>query len=255
MLPERQAARLEWRGEGMANKIRVAIVEDNPSDRELLVKHLRRFEAEKALHFELIGFSDGEDLVTDYSADYDLILMDIEMTFMNGMRAAKRVRELDPDVVIVFVTNAPQYAIEGYKVRAVDYMLKPVTWFSFSECLSRALLYVKDRGGESITVALKDGKTRLPVDRICYVEVQDHQLIYNTRDGRFVTKGTIRDVEEQLGPPRFCRCNRCYIVNLEFVETYRGSDLVVNGDTLQISRRQRKGFLDALNLYINGDGR
>lgn len=238
----------------MDRMYRVAIAEDDPSDCELLKRGLSRYGREKGVSFDLRAFEDGEDLVTDYAADYDIILMDIEMTFMNGMCAAKRVRELDPDVVIVFVTNAPQYAIEGYRVRAVDYILKPITWFSFSESLSRALTYVKERGGESITVALKDGKTRLPTDRICYVEVQDHQLIYNTRDGRYVTKDTIRDVETRLCPPRFCRCNRCYIVNLKYVESYQGCGIVVNGDTLQISRRQRKAFLDAMKLYVNGGG-
>lgn len=238
----------------MDRTYRVAIVEDDASDRELLKRGLSRYEREKGVSFDLCEFEDGEDLVTDYAADYDLILMDIEMTFMNGMRAAKRVRELDPEVVIVFVTNAPQYAIEGYRVRAVDYILKPISWFSFSESLGRALMYVKERGSESITLALKDGKTKLPIDRICYVEVQDHQLIYVTRDGRYVTKGTIRDVETQLRSPQFCRCNRCYIVNLKYVESYQGCDIVVNGDVLQISRRQRKGFLDAMNLYVNGGG-
>lgn len=154
----------------MLDVVRIAIVEDDPADRDILIENLRRFEAEKALRLELVSFPDGEDLVTDYAANYDLILMDIEMTFMDGMRAAKRVRALDVDVPIVFVTNAPQYAIEGYKVRAVDYVLKPISWFSFSESLSRALMGRKS-GGKSITVALKDGRARLSLDRICYVEV------------------------------------------------------------------------------------
>ena len=238
----------------MLDVVRIAIVEDDPADRDILIENLRRFEAERALHLELVNFPDGEDLVTDYAANYDLILMDIEMTFMDGMRAAKRVRALDADVPIVFVTNAPQYAIEGYKVRAVDYVLKPISWFSFSESLSRALMG-RMGGGKSITVALKDGRTRLALDRICYVEVRDHLLIYNTLDGRFETKGAIRDAEAQLSERPFFRCNRCYIVNLKYVETYQGSDIKVNGDIIQVSRRQRKSFLDAMNLYMNGDER
>ena len=237
----------------MPDTVRIAIVEDDPADMALLTENLRRYASEHGLRFDLAAFSDGEDLVTGYSADYDLILMDIEMRFMNGMRTANAVRALDGEVPIVFVTNAPQYAIEGYKVRALDYMLKPISWFSFSESLSRALQYLRSREDKTITVALKDGKTRLNVDRICYVEVQDHQLIYNTRDGRYVSKGAIRDVENELTAPQFFRCNRCYIVNLKYVETLRGGDVVVNGDVIQVSRRQRKGFMDALNEYMNGD--
>ena len=238
----------------MERDVRIAIVEDSDSDRELLKKNLARYEAERGVRFDLTEFSDGEDLVTGYTADYDLILMDIRMTFMDGMRAAKRVRELDSDVVIVFISNTPQYAIEGYKVRAMDYMLKPITWFSFSESLGRALNSVKSHQKSYVTIALKGGKTRLETERICYVEAQDHQLVYNTLDGNYVSKGTMRDVEAQLGEGHFFRCNRCYLVNLKYVETYKGCDIIVNGDVIQVSRRRRKSFLDALNAHMNGDG-
>ena len=237
----------------MDRALRIAIVEDSDEDRALLEKSLHRYEAEKQVQFELSIFRDGEDLVTDYSADYDLILMDIEMTFMDGMKAAKRVREMDQDVVIVFITNAPQYAIEGYQVRAVDYILKPISWFSFSESLTRALRYVKPQDQRYITIALKGGRMKLETDRLCYVEVQDHQLIYNTTEGKFTAKGTMRDVEAQLNQPQFYRCNRCYVVNLKYVETCLGSDVRVNGDVIQVSRSRRKGFLDALNTWMNGD--
>ena len=239
----------------MNSVIRIAIVEDSDTDRELLEKNLARYEAERGLCFDLTRFSDGEDLVTGYAADYDLILMDIRMTFMDGMRAAKHVRQLDPDVVIVFISSTPQYAIEGYKVRAVDYMLKPITWFSFSESLNRALGSVKSHSKSFITISMKGGKTKLETSRICYVEAQDHQLIYNTLDGNYVSKGTMRDVEAQLSADCFFRCNRCYVVNLDHVETYKNCDIRVNGDVIQVSRRRRKSFLDALNAHINGDGK
>ena len=238
----------------MDRAVHIAIVEDSDADCALLEDSLRRFEQERDVRFEVTRFRDGEDLVTDYAADYDLILMDTQMTFMNGMEAAKRVRAMDPDVVILFITNAPQYAIEGYKVQAVDYILKPFAWFSFSESLARALRYVKPQDRPSVTIALRGGRMKLAMDRICYVEVQDHQLIYNTKDGKFVTKGTMGEVEEQLSQSHFYRCNRCYLVNLKYVETYMGCDIRVNGDIIQVSRSRRKGFLDALNVYMNGDG-
>ena len=235
----------------MDAKVRIAIVEDIDADRELLIRNLRRYEREKGVVFELRQFQDGEDLVTNYTADYDLILMDIRMTFMDGMTAARRVREKDGEVAIVFITNTPQYAIEGYKVGATDYILKPIAWFSFQESLGRALGR-RDEGGY-ITIAMRDGRTKLEVDRICYVEVQDHQLIYNTLDGRYEAKGTMRDAEAQLKGRHFFKCNRCYLVHLKHIDTCRGNDIFVNGDTIQVSRRQRKGFLDALNDYLNGE--
>ena len=237
----------------MERAVRIAIVEDSASDRALLVENLRRYERERGLRFELVEFADGEDLVTGYAADYDMILMDIEMAFMDGMRAAAEVRALDENVTIIFITNMPQYAIEGYRVRAEDYILKPISWFSFSESLTRALRMMKT-GTEAdyVAIAMKGGRMKLELDKLCYLEVQDHQLIYNTRDGRFVAKGAMRDVETLLTAPRFFRCNRCYIVNLQYVESTRGADITVHGDTIQVSRSRRKAFMDALNAYLNG---
>ncbi len=242
-------------GCAVAEEIRIAIVDDDERDRERLMKDLRRYEAERGVSLALCCYADGEDLVTNYRADYDLILLDIEMRFMDGMRAAKAVRERDAEVPLIFVTNAPQYAIDGYKVRALDYLLKPVSWFSLCESLDRALLHRRAREEQRITVALRGGKTRLNTERLCYVEVQDHQLTYNTLDGKFVTKGAIRDAEELLTAENFVRCNRCYIINLKYVESWQGSAVTVNGDSIQVSRRQRKSVLDALNRYMNGDER
>lgn len=233
----------------------IAVVEDSQNDRNRLLQCLRQYEEEKQLKFEITEFTDGEDLVADYSADYDLILMDIEMAFLNGMKAAEKVRKLDENVSIIFITNAPQYAIKGYKVRALDYVLKPVSYFSFAESLNQYVRHHKKEEKQYITISLRGGKMRLDISKICYVEVQDHLLIYNTVDGRFLAKGTMHDVESQLDMDQFFRCNRCYLVNLDYVENYQGSDITINGDRIQVSRSRRKQFLDALNTYMNGGNR
>ena len=212
--------------------LRIATVEDDANDLEALRTHLSRYEKENGLKFQVTEFRDGEDIVTDYSADYDLILMDIEMAFLNGMKAAEKIRELDKDVIIIFITNMPQYAIQGYKVNALDYMLKPISYFSFSESMGRALHRVNVQEKEFITIALKGGKKKLDITQICYVEVQDHLLLYHTTEGSFATKGTIRDAESQLDAKSFFRCNRCYLVNLEYGMDQRQSRTaadIVNG--------------------------
>ena len=81
-----------------AAMVRIAVVEDSEQDRKALLDCLHRYEKEQKLKFSIEEFQDGEDIVTGYSADYDLLLMDIEMTFMNGMKAAEKIRELDKDV-------------------------------------------------------------------------------------------------------------------------------------------------------------
>ena len=85
--------------------IRIAIVEDDRHDREALKKCLNRYEKENQVKFSVTEFQDGEDIVTDYTASYDLIILDIEMALLNGMKAAEKIRELDTNVIIIFIKN------------------------------------------------------------------------------------------------------------------------------------------------------
>ncbi|MDO4328291.1 MAG: LytTR family DNA-binding domain-containing protein [Lachnospiraceae bacterium] len=232
---------------------RIAIVEDNAHDAARLKKYLMQYAKEKEQKFTILEFSDGEDITTDYTADYDLILLDIEMKFMNGMKAAEKIRKMDQDVVIIFITNTPQYAIQGYKVNALDYILKPISYFSFSESMNKALKRVKRTEKEYIVISTKGGKMKVDVSQICYVEVLDHTLIYHTTTGNFIGKGTLRDVEKQLNPKKFFICSRCCLVNLDYVDNYQGNTVFAGGDAIQISRNRRKMFLDALNEHMNGD--
>lgn len=229
---------------------RIAVVEDDAHDMALLKECLMRYAKENRCRFDILEFSDGEDITTGYTADYDIILMDIEMWFMDGMKAAEKIRESDQDVVIIFITNMPQYAIQGYKVSALDYMLKPVSYFSFSESMNKALKKVKNAEKQYIVIATKGGKMRLDVSQIAYVEVLDHTLIYHTTEGKFAAKGTLRDAENQLEPYHFFSCSRCYLINLHYVENYQGSTVYVDGDAIQVSRSRRKVFMDVLNEYF-----
>ena len=113
--------------------LRIAVVEDDKTYAAQLKEYLVRYGTETNQKISVALFPDGEDIVTDYSAEFDIILMDVEMTFMDGMTAAEKIREKDNEVVIIFITNMPQYAIQGYKVDALDYVLKPISYFAFSQ--------------------------------------------------------------------------------------------------------------------------
>lgn len=235
--------------------LRIAVVEDDKTYAAQLKEYLVRYGTEKNQKISVALFPDGEDIVTDYSAEFDIILMDVEMTFMDGMTTAERIREKDNEVVIIFITNMPQYAIQGYKVDALDYVLKPISYFAFSQRIDRALTRVKKKEATYITVAQKGGKKKLNVDKICYVEVRDHDLIYHSTKGDIVTKSSMKEAEDTLGGTKFFRCNRCYLVNLEYVEDFRGNDVTIASDVIQVSRARKKAFMDALNDYMNEVGR
>ena len=111
---------------------RIAIVEDDTSCAEQLEEYLRRYGREAGEELEVCRFSDGLELADGYRPIYDLILLDIEMPHLDGMTAARKIREADSEVLLLFITNMAKYAISGYEVEALGFMLKPVNYFALS---------------------------------------------------------------------------------------------------------------------------
>lgn len=192
--------------------IRIAIVEDEKNYKEQLIDYLQRFEAERDEKVEIETFSDGDEIVTNYHAQFDIILMDIQMTFMDGMSAAEEIRKIDSEVVIIFITNMAQYAIKGYAVDAMDYVLKPISYFQFSERLNRAIDRMKTREIHYITVRVKGGVRRFEVSDIYFVESQGHKLIFSTKQGEFIASGTMKELEDDLSCYHFFRGNKGYLI-------------------------------------------
>lgn len=232
--------------------IRIAVAEDDPQCFAQMERYIGQFGRETGRAFHITRFDNGEDLVEQYRPDFDLILMDVEMPFMDGMTAAGYVRQVDPEVVIVFVTNLAQYAIQGYSVNALDYILKPLSYFSFSQRLGRALSYVRRREADYITVAVKGGAVKVEVDGLYYAERLGRQLMLHTRTGIHASTATLQQLEEALAGRRFARCNKGYLVNLEHVEAVQDGCAVVRGDRLLISRGRRGPFLEALADCVGG---
>ncbi|MFA9457695.1 LytR/AlgR family response regulator transcription factor [Halalkalibacter sp. AB-rgal2] len=226
--------------------VRIAIVEDETSYQEQLIEFLRKFQKENEVTIEFETYSDGDEFIDHYKAQFDIILMDVQMPLMDGMSAAEEIRKIDSEVVIMFITNMAQYAIKGYAVDALDYVLKPITYFSFSERLIRALERMKKRESSFITIKLKGGMVRLELSDVYYVESQGHKLIFYTKEGEFTSSGAMKDLEEELSEYHFFRGHKGYLINLEHVDGMNDSYAVVKGNELPVSRTKRKAFLEAL---------
>lgn len=229
--------------------IRIAIVEDEIHYQDQLKEFLRRFEQDRGETIEITTYSDGDEFIENYQAQFDIILMDVQMPLMDGMSAAEEIRKVDSEVVIIFITNMAQYAIKGYAVDALDYVLKPISYFSFSQRLSRAMDRMKKREDSHITIKIKGGVTRLKVSDIFYVESQGHKLIFRTKMGEFSTTGTMKELEDELASYHFFRRHKGYLYNLEHVDGMNESCAVVQGEELPVSRSKRKPFMEALSNY------
>lgn len=232
--------------------VRIAIVEDEKQCVEQLLSYLRQYERESGHAFDITAYSDGDGLVSKYKAQFDMILMDVKMKFMDGMSAAEEIRKVDSEVVIIFITNMAQYAIRGYEVDAMDYILKPVSYFAFSQRLGRALDRMKKRETKMIALNTRNGVMRLDLADMYYIESQGHTMIAHTSSGIHEFSGTMKEIESSLAGQNFFRGNKGYLINLAHVDSVRDSCALVHGEELLLSRARRKEFMEALTAYWGG---
>lgn len=230
----------------------IAIVEDEKTFSDQLQEFLKQYQEEQNVRFKVSVFGDGAEILEDYQKLYDVILLDIEMPQVNGMDAAKQIREMDQDVVLMFITNMASYAIRGYEVGALDFVMKPLTYYTFAMKVTRALKRVRKKEQHQILLTLPGGVKKLEIRQIQYVEIQNRHLFYHTDEGVFEVRGTMQSVEEMIAPYPFAKCNHWYIVNLMHVSEVRKTTVVVGEHELEISRRNRTPFLKALAEYVGG---
>ena len=230
--------------------INLAIVEDEDSYASQLVEFVNRYQTESGNYFKITRFTDGDEITNGYKGQFDIILMDIEMKLMDGMTAAEEIRRLDQDVVIMFITNMTNYAIRGYQVDALDYVLKPVSYFAFSQKLGRAIGKMKKTSTKIISIEIPSGVKKLDIDNIFYIESEGHNLNFHTTGGQFSIRGKLADFDEQLSAYSFFRSNKGYLVNLKYVDGVENGSCIIAGRKLLISRARKNDFMTALTDYM-----
>ncbi len=228
----------------------IAVVEDEKRERARIKEFLQRYEKERGEQMRVIEFEDAVEFLTGYKPIYDLVLMDIQMPYIDGMEAAKKLRQMDANVALVFVTNMSQYAARGYDVSAVAFLIKPVSYYSFYTLLDKVMRGHRREGGEELVVHLAEGIKVIPLDSVRYIEVRDHRLLYVTDEGTLAATGTLKALEEKLPKDRFVRCNSCYLVHLKYVKAIVGDTVLVGEDRLPVSRAKKKQFTMSVLSYF-----
>ena len=234
--------------------INIAIVEDDDSWADILTDYLRRFESENPVRFQIRRYRDGYEISDGYAGDTDIILMDVEMGLMDGMEAAQQIRQKDEAVEIIFVTNMAQYAIKGYRVRALDYILKPIEYIPFAESLKRALRAVSSREEKYLVIPSRSGTDKISSSRILWVESRGHRLTFYMKKGQKLetTVYTLKQIEQELTGKGFARCSSGCLVNLREVDGFGEGEVMIGGARLPISRGQKTEFLSELVQYLSG---
>ena len=226
--------------------IRIAIVEDEPDFQQQLQNYLIRYGTEKKCRFRISTFCDAASFLADYRRDYDLVFMDIKMPGIHGMEAARQLRRLDQQVALIFVTTLVQYAIAGYEVGALYYLLKPLHYHEFVLKLTSALKRISRSG----VIIIRSGQKvhRIDLSDIRYLESDGHNIRYHLGDQIVARRCSLRHAESELDNC-FIRCSSSFIVNLAHVRSHQGDTVDVDGIALHISRPQRPLFTQAYEKY------
>ena len=231
---------------------RIAIVEDDREYASYLASCLSKYGEEKDCTFYARVYNKAESFLDAYTQSVDIIFMDIDLGqgFMNGMEAARKLRQIDPVALLIFVTNMPQYAPEGYDVDALDYLLKPINYGSLCVKLDKALKLLQERQGIPVKIKEKSGTRIVPSNELMYIEVMGHDLTYHTTEEVVTAYGGLREKEAELADYNFVRCSASILVNLAYVKGLYGDEIAVGNERLKIGRSKKKAFLEQLNKYL-----
>ena len=222
--------------------MRVAVVDDEPAMREQLNSYICQYSAEKKLHLEASLFPSGDALLAEQHRPFDIIIFDIDMPGTNGLDTARKVRETDQEVVILFITNIAQYAINGYEVDAVDYIIKPIGYYDFAMKFQKAVRWAEKNRGSQLYVDTLQGPVALNTDAVLYIEVMAHYLSYHTKKREYKVRGSMKEHEEALRTYHFARCHKSYLINLKHLKRIAPSEVIVGEYSIPLGR----AFKDAL---------
>lgn len=230
--------------------LNIAIVEDDKEQAAELEAALRQYSDEYQTPMQISIFYNAIIFLEKYTAEYDIVYMDIMMPMMNGMDASRMLREKDEKVMLIFVTSLQQFAIQGYEVGASDFIVKPVNYPEFKLKFTRVLERLPKNENENILIKTETGFVRLTPAQIAHVEVRGHHCVYHTALGEYRQYQTMKSVEAQLARHGFVKCNNFLLVNLAHVKKIEGMSVFVGSEELQMSHPRKKEFSQRFTEFL-----
>lgn len=237
--------------------LQIAICDDEAAQRSLLETYVREWGMLRQLETDIALSGSAEQFLFCWEErPGDMVLLDIDMPGADGLSLAKRLRSQGDETQIIFVTGLAEYALEGYDVDAVSYLIKPVRKDRLFACLDRAA----KRCGQEAPALLLDtpgGMARVRIRDICYLESAAHDTwVHCNREKEPVRcRVGIRQLEERLGQQggSFFKIHRSYLVNLSYVNRIEKREAVMDtGEALPVARNRWEALNRAYLEYYRG---
>jgi DNA-binding LytR/AlgR family response regulator len=227
-------------------KVNIAICDDNEFFCNQLKEFIDRFSQENNKDCEVSVFYSGLELLCQYTDEYKIIILDIEMKGINGIDTALEIRKKNQKVIIWFLTVSESYIMEGYKAEAFRYLIKPLTFEQFSKEFSSSIKWMEEKYVSPIVVEFGNKTYHLEASDILFIEVFGHKLIYHLNDEVIPSIDALSNIELELQKSNFIRIHRSYLINLKKVKTFSKSEVVMeNNEKIPISKYKEKEFREA----------
>lgn len=223
--------------------IRIAVVENELNVAQNDIVLLERYAKENSLSLETSIFQNGYEFL-DTEEEFDAVLMDIDMPGLNGMEVAEKLREKNKAIDIIFTTNLPQFAVDGYKVQALDFVIKPVTFPNLSFAMEKVVEKKRNIVNGSFFLRIGGFAKRINNEEVLYIEMVNHYIVLHETDMEPLRiRGSLKMIEDLLNPEIFVKINSGIIINISKVSSFEnGLVLMEDGSNLPLSRSHKKEF-------------
>lgn len=230
--------------------IHIAICDDEKEFVAYLKELLKQYAAETGEEIKVTAYYDGMELIERYDATIDLIFLDIQMKLVNGLRTAERIRQMDEQVGIIFLTTLSQYGLEGYKYQATNYIIKPIKYVRLKAEMNQWLKKHRKNDSPAMVIVNDMGRYKVFLKSLRYVETFNRNLLLHTEQENIICYKSMKEMEQELQGKGFIRCHTSYIVNLFYVKGVNKLEIeLITGEIIPISQPKRKGFMEKLTEY------
>ncbi|MCL1863568.1 MAG: LytTR family DNA-binding domain-containing protein [Defluviitaleaceae bacterium] len=228
----------------------IGICDGDIAVRTLLSDFIKRYKEETGLTVTVLSYDSGEKLLRHYPLEMDLIFLEIPFARISGIEIARKIREVDEYVGIIFLTTMLNHVLEAYDVRADNYLLKPLKYTRF---LKEAEVARARRGQNRFIIESNDdGVYKIYTKTIRYIETDGRNTKIHA-ESDCISYKTMKTHVELLYEPYFVRCHTGFIVNLLFFEKLEKNELLlVTGEKIPVSRQRKREVVNRLkSLYEN----
>ncbi len=233
--------------------IRIAICDDEKNFVCQIKKILEGYSGEIGETICIEEFYDGVMLLDKYSCQFDIIFLDIKMPFVDGVKVAEKIRKRDPYVTIIFLTSILGRALDGYRVNAANFLVKPVKKEKVIHEIDNWIEENRMKRQECILIENKEGQFKVPIASIRYIETYNRNLLVHVENQSIVCYKKLKQIKGKLEPYGFAQIHKGILINMSYVNSIEGSGVIlITKEELPVGRAMKKEFMQHLAEYLGG---